>query len=486
MISFKGRISMTQFTDTDIKQINEHGLNYAEIQQQMTDFQNGFPPIQITSAAVIGDGIMTLSSKTYADFYDSVSSNYKIVKFVPASGAATRMFKDLFEYLQSGIHNKTSQTVIKNIKEFAFYQDLLQYLPENPTDHDIIECIVTDRGLNYGNLPKGLLQFHHNNNGTRTAVAEHLAEGAEYAQSNGIVNIHFTVSPEHISGFQELLDKIIPEYEAQFSTKYNISLSTQKKQTDTIAVNPDNTPFRNSDNTLLFRPSGHGALIENLNDLDADIIFIKNIDNVCPQSKRADTILNKKALAGIAIKTQQQIFNYIRDIDNNTANTDEIAQFISSNLGVKDFAPAQMRDILNRPLRVCGMVRNSGAPGGGPFWTKNPDGTTSLQIVEPGQIADENRYILEHGQYFNPVDLVCMPYDHNGKKFDLTQYIDPATGFISEKSKNGKPLRAMERPGLWNGAMSKWNTLFIEVPPTTFTPVKVITDLLSGAHNQNG
>jgi hypothetical protein len=291
------------------------------------------------------------------------------------------------------------------------------------------------------------------------------------------------VSPEHISGFQELLAKIIPEYEQQFNIKYNISMSTQKSQTDTIAVNPDNTPFRNSDGSLLFRPSGHGALIENLNDLDADIIFIKNIDNVCPESNRADTIRYKKALAGAAIKLQQKIFDYIRAIDNGNADINEVSTFISDNLGIKNVTPDKIRDILNRPLRVCGMVRNTGAPGGGPFWTQNADGTIGLQIVEPGQISDDNRHILHQGQYFNPVDIVCMPYKHNGTKFNLTEFIDHTTGFISEKSKNGQPLRAMERPGLWNGAMSNWNTIFIDVPSTTFTPAKVITDLLSPDHN---
>ena len=474
---------MTQFTDSDIKQITEHGLNIDNVTQQLTDFQHGFPYIDIKSAAVIDDGVMKIQTDEYAEFFDANADNYKIVKFVPASGAATRMFKDLFEYLTSGTHNKVSQMVIDKLPEFAFYQDLIKYLPENPTDHDIIECIVTQRGLNYGNLPKGLLKFHHDNNNGITAVAEHLAEGAQYAKSKNTVNIHFTVSPEHISGFQELLAKIIPEHEQKFNIKYNIELSTQKSQTDTIAVTPDNAPFRNSDGTLLFRPSGHGALIENLNDLDADIIFIKNIDNVCPESNRADTIRYKKALAGLAIKLQQKIFDYIRAIDNGNADINEVSTFISDNLGIKNVTPDKIRDILNRPLRVCGMVRNTGAPGGGPFWTQNSDGTIGLQIVEPGQISDENRHILHQGQYFNPVDIVCMPYKHNGTKFNLTEFIDHTTGFISEKSKNGQPLRAMERPGLWNGAMSNWNTIFIDVPSTTFTPAKVITDLLSSDHN---
>lgn len=473
---------MTHFTDQDINQITNHKLTLAQIQQQITDFENGFPFIDIISAAVTGNGILQISDTKYAEFYDNNKDNYKIEKFVPASGAATRMFKDLFEYLNTGVMNKTAQTILDNLTKFAFYNDLKQFLPENATNTDIIKYIIDKSGLNYGNLPKGLLKFHNDNQSGITAVAEHLCEGAQYASSNGIVNIHFTVSPEHTDGFTKLLSEIVPQYESKFGVKYNINLSTQKPETDTIAVNPDNTPFRNSDGTLLFRPAGHGALIENLNDLDADIIFIKNIDNVCTNDTRHDTILYKKILAGIAIQTQQQIFKYINDIDSGTANTSEIQQYISENLGIRNFTVSEIRNILNRPLRVCGMIKNTGAPGGGPFWTQNPDGTHSLQIIEPGQIAPESISILHQGQYFNPVDLVCMTHDYNGKKFDLTQYIDKSTGFISVKSKNGMDLRAMERPGLWNGAMSKWNTIFVEVPTTTFTPAKVITDLLNDGH----
>ncbi|MBR4892296.1 MAG: DUF4301 family protein [Alphaproteobacteria bacterium] len=476
---------MTQFTDQDLQQLNAHKLTINQINQQLKNFQQGFPFINIASAAVAENGIMTSPSTEFAQFYDKAKHDYKITKFVPASGAATRMFKDLFEYLATGEMNKTTQTVLDNLAEFAFYDDLTQVLPADAQPKDIIKCIIDKSGLNYGNLPKGLLKFHNDGKSGITAVAEHLSEGAQYASSNGVADIHFTVSPEHQAGFTELLNKIIPEYESAMGVKYNISLSTQKSETDTIAVNMDNTPFRNEDNTLLFRPAGHGALIENLNDLDANIIFIKNIDNVSPTDTRSDTILYKKILAGIAIHTQQQIFKYIKDIDTGTADTAEIQQYISNNLGIRNFDIADIRNILNRPLRICGMVRNSGAPGGGPFWTKNQDGTETLQIIEPGQIAPESLSILHQGQYFNPVDLVCMPYDYTGKKFNLSEFIDENTGFISTKSKNGRDLRAMERPGLWNGAMSKWNTIFVEVPNTTFTPAKVITDLLNSGHKTN-
>lgn len=470
---------MIKFNDQDITQIHEHGLTIDAIHQQMNDFATSFPYTKIIRPAIINDGVLPMLNTSYAEYYKTKCNNYKIVKFVPASGAATRMFKDLFEYLSTGITNKTTQTVLDNLSDFAFYNDLTQYLPEKPTTQDIIECIVTERGLNYGNLPKGLIKFHIPN---RTAAAEHLAEGAQYACANGITNLHFTVSPEHIKGFQELFSKIVPEFESQTGKKYNITMSTQKTETDTIAVNPDNTPFRNNDGTLLFRPAGHGALIENLNDLDADIIFIKNIDNVCPEHARADTILHKQMLAGLAIHTQQQIFDYIRSIDNGTANQNEIHEYICKTLGIKIPSNTNLRDILNRPLRVCGIIKNTGEPGGGPFWVQNEDNISSLQIVEPGQISPEQKHILHNGEFFSPTDIVCMPYDVNGEKFDLTKYTDPRTGFISEKSKNGRPLRAMERPGLWNGAMAKWNTIFVETPLTTFTPVKVITDLLNPSH----
>ncbi len=473
---------MTQFSISDTEQIKKHGLPQNAIEQQMHDFSVGFPFADIVAPATLQDGIHEIPDTTFADFYDTHVNNYKVIKFVPASGAATRMFKDLFEYISTNVMNKTTQMVLDNLEKFAFYSELRAFLPTNPSDRDIIECIITNRGLDYGHLPKGLLKFHTYNDHTTTAVAEHLDEGAQYAKSNGTVNIHFTVSPEHINGFTELLQSIVPTYEKHHGVQYNIDLSTQKPETDTIAVNPDNTPFRNDDGTLLFRPSGHGALIENLNDIDADIIFIKNIDNVCPQSARIDTIFTKKSLAGMAMKIQHQIFEYLHAMDNGIANPAEITSFIDKYLGIKVKGNTDIRAILNRPLRVCGMVRNTGAAGGGPFWTRDTSGNISLQIVESSQIAPSKQDILAQGEYFNPVDLVCMVRDYHGKKFNLPDYIDPQTGFISEKSKDGRPLRAMERPGLWNGAMAQWNTVFVAVPATTFTPAKVITDLLTPAH----
>ncbi len=476
---------MAQFTASDIKQIEKHGLTQGAIKQQLDDFVAGFPFADIVEPATVKNGIQEISDDAFLEFYDAHANEYKIVKFVPASGAATRMFKDLFEYLSTNAMNKTTQKVLDNLDKFAFWSELRGFLPSNPSKRDIIECIITNRGLGYGHLPKGLLKFHAYDDHVATAVAEHLVEGAQYAASNGVVNIHFTVSPEHVRSFSELLQTIVPIYEQRCVVRYNIDLSTQKSETDTIAVNLDNTPFRNDDGTLLFRPSGHGALIENLNDIDADIVFIKNIDNVCPDAARADTVFAKKSLAGMAMKIQQQIFGYLRALDDGTANMSDVMNFINKYLGIRAGDDVNVRDVLNRPLRVCGMVRNTGAAGGGPFWTRDVAGVVSLQIVESSQIASNRQDVLAKGEYFNPVDLVCMVRDYRGQKFYLPDFVEAQTGFISEKSKDGRPLRAMERPGLWNGAMAKWNTVFVAVPATTFTPAKVITDLLTPAHQQS-
>ena len=478
---------MNIFSDSDIKQIQSHGLTLDTVTKQISDFQNGFPYSDIVSACIIGRGAFNYDNQLdkYINLYNSSCNNYNIVKFVPASGAATRMFKDLFEYLSSGEMNKTTKTVLDNIENFAFWDDLSRILPNNATDIDKIRYLITEIGLNYGNKPKGLLQFHKYDDAPRTAIAEHLIEGALYARAGGTVRIHFTVSPEHIDGFTDLLNKIVPMYEQKFGIKYDISMSVQKPQTDTIAVNMDNTPFRNDDNTLLFRPAGHGALIENLNDIDGDIIFIKNIDNVCPDRMRDDTVKYKKLIGGILIETQDKIFEYLRALDNGTANIDEISDFIKNTLYITlpcTPTPDNLRTILNRPIRVCGIIKNAGAPGGGPFLVRSTDGLISPQIAEPGQIAPDQISVLHDGEFFSPTDIACGVRDYMGNKFNLLDFVDPTTGFISTKSKNGRELRAMERPGLWNGAMAKWNTIFVVTPATTFTPAKTIIDLITPDH----
>lgn len=475
------------FSEKDTKQIKEHGLTIEEVNKQLEQFANGFPYIDIVKPVTHDDGVFPVDNMVYdymANLFSDYAKTHKIVKFVPASGAATRMFKDLM----SGSINQTVLEVLKNIQQFAFWNDLQSTLPENATDKDKIDAIVS----RYSNIPKGLIPFHLYGIYVRYAVPpveEHLKEGFQYAKSGHTVNIHFTVSPEHRKLFDDVLHRIVPIYELKYCVKYNITMSVQAKSTDTIAVNMDNSVFRNSDGSLLFRPAGHGALIENLNNIDADLIFIKNIDNVQPDNLRKDTIRYKKALAGILISRQQQIFELIRQIDSGRSNvellTNILHDFVNNKLGIKlqnKLSLAEYRKILNRPIRVCGIVKNTGAPGGGPFWVRDKNGNISLQIVESSQIAPESKDIMNQSEYFNPVDLVCGTRDCYGNKFDLTQHIDNDTGFISEKSKDGKALRAMERPGLWNGAMADWNTIFVEVPASTFTPVKVVTDLLSPMH----
>lgn len=476
------------FSSHDIQQIKEHGLDLDVVNHQLELFAKGFPYTDIIKPASDDDGILVLSDadcQKYIDIYEEYSKTHKIMKFVPASGAATRMFKDLFDFFNSHIPNKTSMTTVANITKFAFWDDLKQYVPNNASDFNLVECLISDAGLNYGNLPKGLIAFHKYADGAKTPVEEHLSEGALYAKSGNEVYVHFTISPEHRHAFESLLNRVIPQYEKKYGLKYNVSLSEQKSSTDTIAVNLDNTPFRNPDDTLLFRPGGHGALIENLNEIDADMIFIKNIDNITVASRQNDTIKYKKVLAGILADKQKQIFDLIQRIDSGFSDLNIIHRFLNTKIGVKIdklLSVAEYRAILNRPLRVCGMVKNTGAPGGGPFWVRDYQKFSSLQIVESSQIAPESKHIMDESTYFNPVDIVCCIKDFQDKKFDLKSYIDEDTGFISEKSKNGVSLKAMERPGLWNGSMARWNTLFVSVPGTTFSPVKTITDLLSPEH----
>lgn len=359
--------------------------------------------------------------------------------------------------------------------------------------------LLSEVGLNYGQLPKGVLKFHHSGKEVRTAMEEHLAEGALYAKNKlGKVNLHFTVSPEHRVLFKTLVDKKREQFEKRYSVDYDISFSVQKESTDTIAVDLENKPFLNEDGSLLFRPGGHGALIENLNDIDGDIIFIKNIDNVVPDSFKFSTVAYKKLLAGWIVRLQKKIFDYLRLIESGKyshSQIEEMIRFLQNELnmrnpGIKLLEDAELilylKRKFNRPIRVCGMVRNSGEPGGGPFFAVNTDGTISLQILESSQIDlvnPEKNALFEKGTHFNPVDLVCAVKNYKNEKFNLPDFVDKNTGFISRKSKDGRELKALELPGLWNGAMSDWNTVFVEVPIETFNPVKTVNDLLRPEHS---
>lgn len=467
--------------------MEEHGLTPAALETQLKNFREGFPFLPVTRAASCGDGIRVLDAagiEQAAAHYDRAKESLRVVKFVPASGAATRMFKDLFEFVREGRRTAVVGELLANRRRFAFWPELRTIVGDDADELRTVENIVAE-GLRYGETPKGLVSFHRYGDEVRKAVEEHLVEGAQYAAAGGEVKIHFTVSPEHLTRFEALLAEKIPGYESRFGVKYRISFSVQDPSTDTLAVNPDCTPFRRADGRLLFRPAGHGALIGNLGKIDADIVFVKNIDNVTTDARRGDTVLYKKALAGVLLALQERIFEYLMALEVPGAELEPIAAFIENELCVKlpkDYGTALLRQVLDRPIRVCGMVRNEGEPGGGPFWVTGADGLETLQIAESNQIAPEKRELMRLATHFNPVDLVCSFRTSKGGRFDLQEFVDPATGFISRKSDGGRELLAQELPGLWNGAMARWNTVFVEVPITTFSPVKVVTDLLRPEH----
>lgn len=502
-------------TPQDKEMLEKKGISEKQIEEQLACFEKGFPYLKLAAAASVENGIFAPTideQKKYLDAWDAYMQTDKmVVKFVPASGAASRMFKNLFEFLGAEYdmpQTSFEKTFFEKIEKFAFYADLeeaclkttgkkIAELTGEGNYKAVVAALLESAGLNYGALPKGLLKFHKYEDGNRTPVEEHLVEGALYAANkNGKVNVHFTVSPEHRALFKELVDKKAAAYAKKYGVDYNISFSEQKPSTDTIAADMENKPFRDN-GKLLFRPGGHGALIENLNDLDADIVFIKNIDNVVPDKLKGDTVLYKKLIAGVLVALQQKAFAYLQLLDSGKYSHEqvlEMLQFLQKKLHcknpeVKNFEDSELaiylKKKLNRPMRVCGMVKNVGEPGGGPFLAYNSDGTISLQILESSQIDmkdPEKKEMFEKGTHFNPVDLVCAVRDYKGNKFDLTKYVDKATGFISFKSKNGKDLKALELPGLWNGAMSDWNTVFVEVPLSTFNPVKTVNDLLREQH----
>ena len=499
----------------DIQQLQAKGITEAQIEKQIQQFQTGFPFLKIEAPASIGRGIIAPTEGEIAGYVktweDYKASGKKIVKFVPASGAASRMFKDIFSFVDADYDVPTTDFEKKyfaDLEKFAFYDELdaacqknegkgIKALLAEGNYKAVAANMLKAEGLNYGQLPKGMLLFHKYAEGPRTPMEEHLVEGALYAASKGEANVHFTVSHEHLPFFKQKVADKMQQYADKYGVKYNISFSEQKPSTDTVAVNPDNTLFRNADGSLLFRPGGHGALIENLNEIDADVIFIKNIDNVVPDRLKPETVQWKQVIAGVLVTLQQKAFEYLGVLESGKydhAKLEEIIRFVQQDLccrkaDIKELEDAELviylKQKLNRPMRVCGVVKNVGEPGGGPFLTYNQDGTVSLQILESSQIDKSNAEYMRmftEGTHFNPVDLVCAVKDASGKPYNLPDYVDPTTGFISSKSKNGKELRALELPGLWNGAMSDWSTVFVEVPLGTFNPVKTVNDLLRDQH----
>ncbi len=507
---------MAMLSKEDLKQIAGKGMTEAQVNAQLEQFKTGFPYLRLEAAASVGRGVMAPEEKERKEYVkaweDYKRDGHAVVKFVPASGAASRMFKDLFAFLSADYDKPTTdfeKTFFGNIERFAFHDALDAVCVKNEGKtiaglvaqgnyKAVVANLLEERGLNYGQLPKGLLLFHKYEDGARTPMEEHLVEGALYAASGGKASVHFTVSHEHMPLFRKKVEESLDKYAKRFGVEYDVTFSEQKPSTDTIAANPDNTPFRSDgDGKLLFRPGGHGALIENLNEMDADVVFIKNIDNVVPDRMKADTVEYKQVIAGVLVSLQAKAFDYLRLLDTGNyshARLEEMIRFVQHDLccrksDIKHLEDAELviylRKKLNRPMRVCGVVRNVGEPGGGPFLTYNHDGTVSLQILESSQIDKGNSEYVKmftEGTHFNPVDLVCAIKDYKGRKFDLPKFVDKTTGFISSKSKNGRELKALELPGLWNGAMSDWNTVFVEVPLSTFNPVKTVNDLLREQH----
>lgn len=503
------------FSENDLSQMSLKGITEEQVRGQLKSISEGFPYLRLKSAATVGNGVLAYSDEQRDNFISEWNrykdEGHKVVKFVPASGAASRMFKNLFAFVSAPYDKPETDFEKKffdNIRKFAFADELSAVCQKNNgktmdeliADGEykaVVKNLLGAEGLDYGQLPKGMLLFHNYPEGPRTPMEEHLVEAALYASSNAEANVHFTVSSNHKDLFRARVEKTVDRYAKKYGIKYNVSFSEQKPSTDTIAANADNTPFRNADGSLLFRPGGHGALIENLSDIDADVVFIKNIDNVVPDRLKDDTVEYKQLIAGVLVEMQKKAFAYLELLGTGKyshSQLEEIIRFLQQDLfcrkdDIKYLEDAELviylRNKLNRPMRVCGVVKNAGEPGGGPFVAYNQDGTSSLQILESSQIDPDNEEYMKMyklGTHFNPVDLVCALKNYKGEKFDLKKYVDPLTGFISNKSKDGKELKALELPGLWNGAMSDWNTIFVEVPLSTFNPVKTVNDLLREQH----
>ena len=505
---------MMTLTPVQLKQLGERGIDTATVEQQLERFSTGFPSLEIEAAATPGNGITILTEAEQEGaekrWQMYLADGGTVVKFVPASGAASRMFKALFEFADGDTDEAAADSpvgkLLAALDKLPFKADLdavctdlhgkdAGSLLAEGRRRDVIAAIIRPEGLNYGQLPKGLLKFHSYEAGSRTPLEEHLMEGAQTASdANGIVRLHFTVSANHVELFRKEIARAVPAMEASTGKHFEISLSIQQPRTDTVAANPDGTPFTVEEGKLLFRPGGHGALIANLSEQSEAVVFIKNIDNVVPDSRRDSTVAFKRVIAGYLMELRDKVVAYRRTIATGVADAEKLAEmerFLAKAFSVnvpesaresEETLAAWIDNRLNRPMRVCGMVRNEGEPGGGPFIIREADGASGLQILESHQIASEYADIAAAATHFNPVDLVCYIRDTDGKPFDLSLFVDPTTGFISSKSFAGRELRALELPGLWNGAMSRWLTAFVEVPASTFHPVKTVNDLLRPAH----
>jgi len=482
------------FTKKDIIFLQENGISETSAEEQLELLKRNNSFLKLFSPATPQKGIRIINEpEKYISIFKSKNKNYKICKFVPASGAATRMFKRLISYHQDPSDNNfkdggfySVKNSLDQIKNFAFYKTLLKHINSNDDNKNLAENILYS-GLGYAGIPKGLIEFHNYPDGSRTAFEEHLYEAIELIGNKGNIDLHFTISPEFIEDFKNTLD----DTHKKTKLKLKVDFSVQEKSTDTIALYDDGSPARDTNGNLLLRPGGHGSLMKNLNTIDADIIFIKNIDNITHDNYLEDTILYKKMLAGLLIDIVEKNKIIYKNIlsENFSEYIESSADYLTKQLGADFSKTSDLREeilrFINRPVRVCGMVKNTGEPGGGPFWVLNAYHTISLQIVEKAQIdltLPNQQEKFMNATHFNPVDLVCYTKSPDGKRFDLNNYIDKNACFISEKTHLGKTIRVLEHPGLWNGAMANWLTVFVEVPLITFNPVKELNDLLRKEH----
>jgi hypothetical protein len=505
---------MINLTSQQAEQLQKKGIPEGEVFRQLSRFATGMLYVELDRAATEGDGILVFNEAEkgrYVSVFDAACRDLELIKFVPASGAATRMFKELFEFLDMSVGETTTyESLPQGVRDFGLNLQRMPFvdhlcdmagikcngIPDPFTLQSLVKVLLLEDGLNYGSLPKALLTFHNYVDHVRHAFEEHLVEwGTMLNTSKKDLKIHFTLSPNHIALFRKALDQKLPVYQERFLCDFLISYSVQEGSTDTVAANEDNLPFTSPDGLLLFRPGGHGALLYNLNQLDADIILIKNIDNVAVENIETQNVDWKKILTGLLVETKTGVDAILTRIERGEATEAELQESVDwirkrFNHRIDHQGEALKRELftyLNRPIRVCGMVKNTGEPGGGPFWV-NSGGDLSLQIIESAQIDHQNpdqHAIARSATHFNPVDLVCGVRDYKGNKFDLNQFSDPDTSFISVKSHQGKVLKALEHPGLWNGAMAGWLTLFVEVPLMTFNPVKTVNDLLRPEHQND-
>ncbi len=493
---------MTKLTPKDEEDLRKRGKSLQETEEQLQRIAQGFAPTAVRRAATIGDGITSISeseAQSLAVAYDAdVAAGLSVAKFVPASGAASRMFKPLHQYAGASADERKAmesqepwKTFFGRQNDFAFADKL--HALKAKSNADIVDKILSDNGLAYGSHPKGLVAFHKYADGSvRTAAEEHIYEALEYCMSKGHSLVHYTVP----MGMEEEFKKTLAPVLSKTGGKVEVSYSIQPPSTDVPALETDGLPARDNDGHLIFRPGGHGALIGNLSKIDADAVFVKNIDNVAHGRLMQQTALWKKVIAAFGLLRKRMIDSILLRLDKGEQSAvKEAFDFIDRELKLNTLSEIASADfekqkayiygILDRPLRVCGMVKNEGEPGGGPFWVEGKDGRLSLQIVESAQmnLDDPNvKKIVNGSTHFNPVDLFCCLKDRNGKNYDLKKFVDPDAGFQTHKSVNGKDVTGMELPGLWNGAMAYWLTFFVEVPVITFNPVKTVMDLLRPVH----